>query len=103
GFELMAFNNRLSFDAVYYNKDTKGIIVTRPSSLGVKAGLSNAGEIRNNGFELSTSWLQKINENSSLTIGGNFTTMNNNVKRLVDERFYVLASVSITTVVYPIA
>src|SRR5690606_2997538 len=102
GFELMAFNNRLSFDAVYYNKDTKGIIVTRPSSLGVKAGLSNAGEIRNNGFELSTSWFQEFSENSSLTIGGNFTTMNNNVKRLVDEGFDLIDGVSRTTEGYPI-
>ena len=102
GFELMTFNNRLSFDAVYYNKDTKGIIVTRPASLGVKAGLSNAGEIRNHGLELSTSWFQEFNENSSLTIAGNFTTMNNRVKRLVDEGFAIVEPVSRTAVGYPI-
>src|SRR5690606_26891050 len=102
GFELMAFDNRLSLDAVYYNKDTKGIIVRRPASLGVKDGLSNAGEIRNNGIELSTSWRQQFNENSSLTIGGNFTTMNNEVKRLVEEGFDIVEPVSRTSVGYPI-
>src|SRR3546814_2198630 len=74
---LGAFDNRLSFEAVYYHKDTKGIIVTVPASLGVKAGLSNPGEVSNKGIELATSWTQSFNDDMSLTIGGNLTTMDN--------------------------
>jgi len=102
GFELGAFDNRLSFDAVYYHKDTKGIIVTVPASLGVKAGLSNPGEVSNKGIELSTSWTQSFSDDMSLTVGGNFTTMDNNVDRLLDEGFNIIDNVSRTSVGYPI-
>ncbi|HUH19503.1 TonB-dependent receptor [Albibacterium sp.] len=102
GFELDAFDNRFSLDAVYYHKDTKGIIVTVPASLGVKAGLSNPGEVSNKGIELSTSWNQSFGDDMSLTIGGNLTTMDNKVNRLLDEGYDIVDGVSRTSVDYPI-
>jgi len=102
GFELAAFESRLSLEAVYYHKDTKGIIVTVPASLGVRAGLSNPGEVRNKGIELSTSWTQNFSEDLSLTIGGNLTTMDNEVTKLLDEGFNIVEGVSRTSVGYPI-
>lgn len=102
GFELAAFENRFALEAVYYHKDTRGIIVTVPASLGVRAGLSNPGEVRNKGIELSTSWTQNFNEDLSLTIGGNLTTMDNEVTKLLDEGFDIFDGVSRTSVGYPI-
>lgn len=102
GFELAAFENRFSLEAVYYHKDTRGIIVTVPASLGVRAGLSNPGEVRNKGIELSTSWTQNFNEDLSLTVGGNLTTMDNEVTKLLDEGFDIFDGVSRTSVGYPI-
>lgn len=102
GFELNAFENRLALEAVYYAKRTKDIIVTRPGTLGVKPGLTNAGEVTNNGIELSTSWNQQVNDDFSFNIGGNFTTMNNKVQFLVEEGYDIFTGISRTTVGYPI-
>lgn len=102
GFELAALSNRLTLNAVYYDKHTDGIIVLRPGLLGTKPGLSNAGEVRNNGLELSSSWSQPLGEELLLNISGNLTTMNNKVISLVEEGYQITDGISRTTTGYPI-
>ena len=102
GVELSAFQSRLSIEAAYYNKDTKGVIVTRPGLLGTKPGLSNAGEVKNNGLEFVATWRQSLSDDFSYSFSGNITTLNNKVSSLVDEGYQIFDGISRTTVGLPI-
>ena len=80
GVELNAFNNRLHFEANYYNKVTKNMMTyVSLGSLGLDDQLENGGEIRNWGEELMASWNQVINKDLSFNISGNITFMKNKV------------------------
>ena len=61
GFELAAFQNRLHFDAIYFDKVTKDLMTYIPGISGASDGLTNLGSIKNNGIELAASWEQKFN------------------------------------------
>ncbi|MBL0356441.1 MAG: TonB-dependent receptor [Chitinophagaceae bacterium] len=86
GIELNAFNNRLHFEANYFNKTTNDLMTyVDRSSIGLKNELVNGGSIRNWGTELTASWTQVFNRDLSLNIGGNITFMKNEVIKLSDE------------------
>lgn len=81
GLEADLLNNRLHFEAAYYYKKTKDLIVLlRPS--GILPTLTNNGSIQNNGFEFAANWNQKLTNDLSLTVGANLTTYNNKVLHL---------------------
>lgn len=86
GVELAAFANRLHFEANYFNKTTKNLIVfiTRPAPL--LPILKNSGSIRNWGEEFTASWSQPVSKDFSLDFGGNITFMQNKILSL-DEEF----------------
>ena len=81
GFESDWLKSRLHFEANYYTKETKDLIVLL-NPPGVLPTLTNSGNIRNNGFEFTLGWSDKIGENSSYSIGGNLTTYRNKVTYL---------------------
>jgi len=86
GVELNAFNNRLHFEANYFNKTTNNLMTyVDRSSIGLKNELVNGGSIRNWGTELTASWTQVFNRDLSLNIGGNITFIQNKVLKLSDE------------------
>ena len=71
GIDFMAFNNRLSLTADYYEKNTKDILLTVPipiSSGGANDPIRNAGKIRNNGFEFNLGWMDQPNPDISYGI-----------------------------------
>ncbi|HXB42871.1 MAG TPA: TonB-dependent receptor [Puia sp.] len=83
GVELSAFNNRLHFEGTYFNKTTNNLMTyVNRSTIGLPSELINGGSIRNWGEELAATWNQSFNRDLSLTIGGNFTFLNNMVKSL---------------------
>ena len=102
GFELGAFQNRLNVEAVYYYKNTEGVMTRVPGMFGSIPGLSNIGDIENKGIEASARWNQYVNEDWSLSIGGNITTVSNMVKRLSTEGYQIVNGPSRTTAGYPI-
>lgn len=102
GFDMAAFNNRLNVEAAYYHKLTDNILVEVPGILGTKPGLANQGSILNRGLEVSASWKQPLAEDISLTVGGNLTTLSNNVKSLVNDGYQIIQNASRTTTGYPI-
>jgi len=55
GIDFRAFNNRLTADFNYYNQTTKNQLLTTKvsSATGYANKFLNAGEVKNNGFELS--------------------------------------------------
>ena len=83
GVELNAFNNRLHFEANYYNKTTNNLLtyVSR-GSIGLKDELINGGSLRNWGEEFTASWNQNLSRDLILNVGGNITFLKNKVLSL---------------------
>ncbi|HEV8273084.1 MAG TPA: SusC/RagA family TonB-linked outer membrane protein [Chitinophagaceae bacterium] len=102
GFELSAFTNRLHVDAAYYDKVTKDLMTYIPGINGASDGLTNIGSIKNNGVELSASWIQKFSKDLSVTVSGNFTTYHNEVLELATKDFAIVSGYNRTVVGQPI-
>jgi len=85
GFELNAFKDRLHFEANYFNKTTKDLIVfiNRPSPL--RPILENSGSIRNWGEEFTAAWTQSFNKDFSINFGGNITFLQNKIISLAND------------------
>lgn len=77
GVESRWFDNRLNFNANYYNRKTEDLLVFVDT--GVQTFFDNFGEIENKGFEFEASWDGNFNDDFSYSIGGNVTTINNEV------------------------
>lgn len=83
GVELNAFNNRLHFEANYFNKTTKDLMTfVDRGTQGLKNILENGGSIRNWGEEFSASWNQNLKRDLSINISGNITFLKNEVVSL---------------------
>jgi len=77
GIDLGFFNNRLTATFEYYLRYTKDMVRQKsyPAVLGTSGGKENVADMRTNGWELSLSWNDKIENvagsplNYSLTVG----------------------------------
>ncbi len=78
GLEANLLRNRLHFEAVYYYKKTKDLLVLL-NPRGVLPTLTNSGSIQNKGFEFSANWSEALSKDFSYSIGGNLTTFDNKV------------------------
>jgi TonB-linked SusC/RagA family outer membrane protein len=87
GLNAELLNNRLSVEADYYIRDTENAAI--PVSLKLQSGsvLRNVGTIRNSGFELSLSWKGEITKDLKYTVGGNFSTLKNEVLDLYGQSY----------------
>lgn len=81
GLDLDLFQNRLSLQMDYFDKRTFNLIQTQtmnwPSTIGLDAMLVNQGEVRNRGFEFQANWSDRVNNNFSYYISGNFSYLKN--------------------------
>ncbi len=102
GFELAAFQNRLRFEAAYYNKLTKDLMTYIPGIAGLRPGLDNIGKIRNSGLEFTANWNQSLAKDLTLSVSANLTTFDNEVVELATKEFSIQQGVSRTTVGLPI-
>jgi TonB-linked SusC/RagA family outer membrane protein len=89
GFELSTFDNRLNFEAAYYNKLTKDLLVFVEQ--GSERFYTNAGEIENKGFEFSASWNDTIGSDFKYSISGNLATIENTVNSVFEPGYEVFA------------
>ncbi len=83
GFDLRAFNDKLTFSVDYYIKKTKDLITinTPPLEVGNAASPINAGDVLNRGFEFELGYrgsLGKLN----YSLKGNLSTLHNEVTYL---------------------
>lgn len=78
GLEADMFKGALHFEAAYYTKKTKDLIVLLEPP-GVLPTLTNNGSIQNSGFEFSANWNHQFSKDLRLTVGGNLTTFKNKV------------------------
>ena len=102
GFELDMFANAFHFEAAYYNKKTEDVITLVNLGAGQFPLLSNLGTIQNQGVELSSTWNKKFENDLTLAISGNLTTIKNKVLRLNTEGYEIINGPARTTTGYPI-
>ncbi|MBF2709627.1 SusC/RagA family TonB-linked outer membrane protein [Flavobacterium soyangense] len=101
GIEAATLNNRLKFEATYFNKLTKDLLVIVKDQNN-EPFYTNAGSIENKGFEFSASWSDKITDDFKYSISGNLTTLNNKVKSVYTEGYSIYDGPSITRAGDPI-
>ena len=79
--------DKLTADLDYFIRNTKNAVipVSVPGTRDVI--IKNAGEIRNSGFELSLGWADQISEKLSYSIGGNISTLKNEVVDLYGQPY----------------
>ena len=103
GFEMQLLGQRLRIEPTYYSKKTVDLICYLEKFMGAQDGLINSGSIRNNGFELTGSWSDKIGEDFRYTVSGNITTINNEVLTLGKTYYQGDKSVAVSQPGYPIS
>jgi len=83
GLDMRLFNNRFSFSADWFNKDTKDLLVkiSPVAEVGISSTTVNAGSVNNNGLEFEAGWKDSIGD-LGYSISGNFSTLNNKVTYL---------------------
>jgi len=83
GLDMRFFNDRLAIGLDYYEKTTKDLLVPAPAmpESGVSSITINAGEIKNNGFEMEMSWKDNIGD-FNYGISANLATLSNEVTYL---------------------
>lgn len=79
GLNARFLDNRLSLDADYFVRDTRNLAVNIIQPAFNNAQRRSVGEIRNQGLEVSLNWEDRISEDFSYSIGGNFATLKNSV------------------------
>lgn len=106
GFESQYMKQRMALDVTYYSKTTNDLIATTPGINGVLDNTANVGSVRNNGWELSLGWHDKIGDDWSYGISANLTTINNKVLSLVRDDFSIIKgdkNVAYTKSGYPLS
>ncbi|QNM84253.1 TonB-dependent receptor [Polaribacter pectinis] len=84
GLEFALFNNRLSGEVTYFNRETNDLIFSQqiePSN-GFNQVFSNVGAFVNKGFEVELSYDVVSSEKFNWTLGGNITFLENEVTEL---------------------
>jgi len=87
GLTAKLLKNRLNIDADYYIRDTKNaaINVNIPAIGG--SIIKNVGVIRNSGLELALNWNDQLSKDFSYNIGGNISTLKNEVRSLYGQPY----------------
>ncbi|TRX58456.1 TonB-dependent receptor [Fulvivirga sp. M361] len=101
GFEILLLDERLSADFAYYNRESQDllVLVDLPSGSPAPNLLTNLGSIVNKGIELSANWEENLTPDVRYRIGGNFTTVDNEVTSIGDDiTFQIVRQNSVTEV-----
>lgn len=106
GVDFSFFDHRLSGSLEYYNRKTSDLLLDMPQPLstGYASKFVNAGSMRNSGVELGLSADAVRRENFTWNIGGNISTVKNEVLSLGDmNQFFrgAVASIPASTIVRP--
>lgn len=87
GIDARFLNNRLSFTADYFDKNTTGqlITMTSPLSTGTSNVTRNVGKVNNHGFEFELGWQDRRGD-FSYSVNANLATLNSKVKEMEGNR-----------------
>jgi len=95
GLDATLFSERLDLSVGFFNKVTSDLLVYLPpipTSGLVEASPENAGEIRNRGWEFSADYSANPTEDLTIRVGGNLTTLSNEVLSLAQSTDFVINS-----------
>lgn len=86
GLDFAMLNRKLEGSFSYFWRETKGTYGTmiQPGVFGIGSPSSNIGDFKSWGWELSLNWKDKIGEDFSYFIGGNFSDNNNKVIKFLN-------------------
>ncbi len=90
GFESRFLKDRLSFEANYYNRETKDAVmeISIPSQAGLgNSFVTNAGSFVNKGFEFDVKWNDQVGEDFTYGVYANVTTIKNEVTEVLGGSF----------------
>lgn len=82
GLDVRALNNRLSLEVNYYDKDTKDLFVPVILPGQNIDYYTNLGTVSNKGTEVNIGWSDKIGNDFTYSIGGNFSYVKNRVESI---------------------
>ena len=93
GIDMSLFNNKLTFLATYYNRNTKDFLYELPAPLtggfgniwgpGSNIGYPvNAGNVLNRGLEFELGYISSIGSDFNFNVSGNLTTVHNELTAL---------------------
>jgi TonB-dependent starch-binding outer membrane protein SusC len=85
GLDLSVFDGKVSFAVDYYDKTTWDILynITTAGTLGLNSSPSNAGKVKNAGWDFNVSYKEKLGD-FSFEIAPNFSIVNTEVLELSD-------------------
>jgi TonB-linked SusC/RagA family outer membrane protein len=86
GFDFGFFNDKLTGEIDYYNKQTSDLLLDAPvpATSGYITQFRNVGELENKGVELVLNYLVFKNSDLSVSVGGNFATNKNTITKLYE-------------------
>jgi len=87
GLNLEMLRRRLTIDVDYFVKNTKNLAIPVLPQVGSETSYMNVGSMRNSGIEVSVNWRGKISNDFGYTIGGNFSTLHNEITDLAGQPF----------------
>jgi len=82
GFDLSAWNNKISFSVDRFDEYREGILMTpnsTPGVLGIGVSDMNIGKTRKNGWEFEAGFNNQVNEKFSYYVKGNISFVNNKI------------------------
>jgi TonB-linked SusC/RagA family outer membrane protein len=95
GLDATLLSEQLDLSVGFFNKVTSDLLVYLPpipTSGLVSASPENAGEIRNRGWEFSANYSTNPVEDLTIRVGGNLTTLSNEVLSLAQSTDFVINS-----------
>ncbi len=90
GLDARFLSSRLNFTFDYYQKKTKDLLVQVPidASTGFSTMWSNAGTVKNEGFEVALAWHDQIGKDFNYNIGWNMAYNKNKVTEVNSSQKY---------------
>lgn len=85
GITARLFDNRLSLESDYFIRETRDAVIPVSRLLVPGETRQNVGTIKNSGVELVLNWNDQVSDNFSYNIGGNFSTLKNEVLDLAGQ------------------
>lgn len=84
GFDFGLFNDRLTGEVDYYNKQTSDLLLNTPvnATSGFTTQFKNVGELENKGLELVLNYTIVKTSDLSISVGGNYAANKNKILKL---------------------
>lgn len=87
GFSSVFFNNKLSLEFDYFDKNTNELVIPLTPILGNQVSYRNIGGVRNSGIEIAMGYKANITNDLKLNLNANFSTLKNEITDLYNMEY----------------